>query len=133
MVFFLHDESCNLNAAVKPEHDACFLYLVPEDVTRKKLMKLNVDVKVVFDQQNHDFRHWIGVLVAGWHALKSRHDRAMLFFLVRASALPLLGPDKQQYSARKDAFDMIRLDSTKKGFEALVDVCNGLWNDEFCD
>ena len=108
---------------VKPEHEACFLYVVPGKATRIEMGRIHVVLKLVLHECHQNLQCWMNVLL-GRHFPETSICPNWSYVLLRDGARALMGPGNEQYKELKEAFEMMSLDSTTEGLECIVSVCN---------
>lgn len=97
-----------LPAADVPEHEACFLYMVPGNASTVELKKVKVTLEILLGRHTRGLRIWMALLL---ERLTGSIDKPYLpIALMRAGALALLGPDHEQKRELTDAFEMEGLD-----------------------
>lgn len=116
--------------AADSEYEACFLYVVPGYSTSWELGRILVYYTISIFNNDYLFRNSMVRLLHGCDERnKSIYQRQLPIFLLRASALALLGPDQGQNTEFKKAFDMEGLNSTPEGLAGILDVCSAILQD----
>jgi len=113
---------------MKPEYEACFLYVVPGNATKMEIRSPEVGL-VVLSEYGEIFGKWMDTFLARRIRCQSSDEwEDMLPSVVLhacASAL-LTGPNQDLCSALKETFFMKQLDTTPEGLACIVHVCKVL-------
>jgi hypothetical protein len=114
---------------VNPDHEACFLYVVPGHATIVKLTSIQFYLDVELDDSNPTLQTEMEWLLSSFRLPKESALLYCHFFhvaLLRACALALLGPEKEQYAPLKEALDIQSIDSTPEGLLCIVAACDAI-------
>jgi len=115
---------------VNPEYEACYVYALPgNNASRMELYGIKVLLEIEEDDRNRALCHWMKCLLESYRTLDETASVSLRLFpivLLRACALALAGPDGEHCIELKELFDKERIDTTPKGLQCIIEICDAL-------